>query len=129
MKRLMRKIVGVHQLTFEELNTVTTEAEATLNSRPLLPVDSLPDDGVPVLTPGHFLIGCPLRSPPVRTAADPHIPTLKIWNLCLKLSSELWKQWSSEYLQSLQKRAKWKKSMNNVKVGDVVLVKDEELYQ
>ena len=129
MKRLMRKIVGVHRLTFEELNTVATEAEATLNSRPLLPVDSLPDDGVPVLTPGHFLIGRPLRSPPVRTDADPHISTLKRWNLCLKLSSELWKQWSSEYLQSLQKRAKWKKSMDNVKVGDIVLVKDEEFYQ
>ena len=128
MKQLMKKIVGVHQLTFEELNTVAIEAEATLNSRPLLPVDSLPDDGVPVLTPGHFLIGRPLRSPPLRTDVDPHISTLKRWNLCLKLSSELWKQWSSEYLQSLQKRAKWKKSMNNVKVGDIVLVKDEEFH-
>ena len=78
------------------------EAEATLNSRPLLTVDSLPEDGMPVLTPGHFLTGRPLRSPPVKTDVDRQISTYTRWNLCLKLSSELWKQWSAEYLQSLQ---------------------------
>ena len=128
MKRLMRKIAGTHKLTFEELNTVVVEAEATLNSRPLLTVDLLPEDGMPVLTPGHFLIGCPLHSPPVKTDVDPQISTYKRWNLCLKLSSELWKQWSAEYLQSLQARNKWKKPLENLKVGDLVLVKDEELY-
>ena len=46
MKRLMRKIAGAHRLTFEELNTVIVEAEATLNSRPLPIVDSLPEDGM-----------------------------------------------------------------------------------
>ncbi len=50
------------------------------------------------------------------------------WNLCLMLSSELWKPWSSEYLQSLQARNKWKKPLENLKAGDLVLVKDEELY-
>ena len=87
MKQLMRKIVGVHWLTYEELNTVAAEAEATMNSTLFLPVDSLPDDGVPLRTPGHFLIGCPLLSLPVRTNVDPHISTLKRWNLYLKLMS------------------------------------------
>ena len=77
----MRKIAGAHRLTFEELNTVIVEAEATLNSRPLLIVDSLPEDGMPVLTPGHFLIGRPLRSPPVRTDVDNQIPVHKRLNL------------------------------------------------
>ena len=128
MKRLMRKIAGTHKLTFEEWNTVVTEDEATLNSRPVLTVDSLPEDGMPVLMPGHFLIGRPLCSPPVKTDVDPQISTYKRWNLCLKLSSELWKQWSAEYLQSLQARNKRKKPQENLRVGDLVLVKDEELY-
>ena len=56
-KGLLRKMVKPHPLLFEELTTLLTKAEATLNSRPLLISDSLPPDGVPILTPGHFLIG------------------------------------------------------------------------
>ena len=62
MKIALRKIVGNCKLSFEELTTVLVEAEATLNSRPLLPIDSMSTDGAPVLTPGHFLVGHPLRS-------------------------------------------------------------------
>ena len=54
MKGLLKKMVKPHPLSFEELTTLLTEAEATLNSRPLLTSDSLPLDGVPILTPAHF---------------------------------------------------------------------------
>ncbi len=44
MKLLLRKIVGPHTLTYQELTTVLIEAEATLNSRPLTPISSTSDD-------------------------------------------------------------------------------------
>ena len=44
MKLLMRKIVGSHPLSYEELTTVLATAESVLNSRPLSSVDSLPVD-------------------------------------------------------------------------------------
>ena len=57
MKQLFTKIVGPHNLFMDELYFLTVEIEAVLNSRPLTPLDSSPDDGIDVLKPGHFLIG------------------------------------------------------------------------
>ena len=106
MKRLLRKVVGTHRLTFEELTTVLAEAEATMNSRPLLPMDSTPDDGVPALTPGHFLIGRPLKAPSVKVDNTSKESTLTRWNL------------------HLQERTRWKNTQQNLKPGDVVLLKE-----
>ena len=63
MKAHLRRVIGDTKLTFEELNTVLTQIEACLNSRPLTPLSS-DNDGIEALTPGHFLIGRPLESLP-----------------------------------------------------------------
>ena len=57
MKKHLRRVVGDVKLTFEELSTMLTQIEACLNSRPLVPFNAPDDDGIDVLTPGHFLIG------------------------------------------------------------------------
>lgn len=41
------------------------------------------------------------------------------------MTQHFWKKWQTEYLSRLQQRSKWRKGNDNVKVGDVVLVKDE----
>ena len=46
-------------LRWDEFLTILATAEATLNSRPLAPVESTSDDGIEPLTPGHFLVGGP----------------------------------------------------------------------
>ena len=94
MKGLIRKNICHYILSFEELNTVLVEAEATLNSRPLTAVDSHSPDGASPLMPGHFLIGRPLRAPPVRIDQDRPISTLKRWNLIRRLSADLWQHWN-----------------------------------
>ena len=65
-KILLRKILGTQTLTVEEYASVLSDVEATLNSRPLCVLNSLPEDGMEVLTPGHFLIGQPLTAPSQR---------------------------------------------------------------
>ena len=35
------------------------------------------------------------------------------------------KTWSHEYLQALQRRSKWNKIKENIKIGDIVLIKNE----
>ena len=63
MKVILKKLI---HLTFEQLYGVLTAAESTLNSRPLMPLDAASAEGVSPLTPGHLLIGRPLRSLPSR---------------------------------------------------------------
>ncbi len=123
MKVLLNKIVGHHHLTFEELSTTLVGVEATLNSRPLLPTDSTPEDGIGPLTPGHFLIGRPLRAPPLPVDSTSSLPRLRSWNLVQRLKADFWDRWSK---QSCQLRSKWRKSSNNLEAGDIALLKETD---
>ncbi|GFU63331.1 integrase catalytic domain-containing protein [Trichonephila clavipes] len=55
-KRHFKRTVGDARLTLEQFITITTQIESILNSRPLTPMSSDPNDFA-VLSPGHFLIG------------------------------------------------------------------------
>lgn len=129
LKSLLKRTLGEQNLTFEELSTITAEAEAVLNSRPLVPLDSLPDDAIAPLTPGHFLVGGPLMALPIRPDYNSKLCNLRRWNLVQRLSHDLWRRWQNEYLILLQKRTKWKKPQLELKQGDIVLVKDRDSFQ
>ena len=43
------------------------------------------------------------------------------------MAAEFWKRWKREYIQSLQERQKWQQKTQNLKVNDVVLLKEAEL--
>ena len=42
-------------MTFEEMSTTLCQIEACLNSRPLVPLNTVDENVVEVLTPGHFI--------------------------------------------------------------------------
>ena len=55
MKKHLRRIMGTIIFTYEELETITCQVEACLNSRPLLPLTCHNSDGITPLTAGHFI--------------------------------------------------------------------------
>ena len=126
-KTHLRRIVGDVKLTFEELSTVLAQVEACLNSRPLVSVNVPDEDGIEVLTPGHFLIGRPLCALPDPSFSYRPVSLLKRWDLCQNLIRHFWQRWSSEYLTSLNKFNKWHHPTRNLQVGDIVIIREDTL--
>ena len=128
MKSLLFKHLGTQRLTSEEFYTILTEVEAILNSRPLVPLDSAPVDRAQVLTPAHFLIGRSIKALPGQPDNRSNITSLRRWNLCTRLTHDIWDRWSQDYLHKLQQFHQWRHPKRPVQVGDVVLLKDTELF-
>jgi len=61
--------------TLSELQTLLCQIEASLNSRPLMPLSIDPNDLEP-LTPAHFLIGGPITLP-----TEPNLPEKNVFGL------------------------------------------------
>ena len=84
-------------------------------------------DGAQVITPGHFLIGRPIRAHP-QDIPPPKDGLRKVrWSLLRAETEQLWKRWHTAYVQSLQSRQKWTRPQPNISVGDIVLLKDDSL--
>ncbi len=109
------------------LETILTDVEATLNSRPLAALYSTEPDLDLALTPGHFLIGRPLKAPPTKPASTAKLSYLRHWALVQRLQQDLWIAWKGCYLQSLQARSRWQNTTSTLRVNDLVYVKDETL--
>ena len=134
-ERLVRSIKQALAATLKErvpqeetLRTALTEAEHTVNSRPLTHVSVDPRDDEP-LTPNHFLIGS--------ASARPHLthyrpaeekPNLrKRWRESQQLADMFWRRWLREYLPTLAARPKWTTRTAPIQEGDLVAIMDPSL--
>uniref|UniRef100_A0A0A9YD88 Pro-Pol polyprotein n=2 Tax=Lygus hesperus TaxID=30085 RepID=A0A0A9YD88_LYGHE len=124
VKLYLRKAIGKANLTYSEMYTVLTQIEACVNSRPLVPLSSDPND-YSVLTPSHFLIGDQLTAPPEPNLRSLPENRLTRWQLVQRIAQHFWHRWRNEYLHELQRRYKWKSTCNNLQKGTLVLVKED----
>ncbi|XP_065356183.1 uncharacterized protein LOC135950577 [Calliphora vicina] len=102
------------------------DIEAILNSRPISPLSSDPSD-FEALTPGHFLIGAPLRSLPERDVPPIEINKLEYWARISAIKQQFWKKWSHDYINELQTRNKWTSTNSNICTGSLVIIKEDNL--
>lgn len=126
VKRHLYKVMQNVILTYEECYTLLVEIEACLNSRPLSPLTDDPNDMTP-LTPAHFLIGDSLKAPVEVDLISTSTNQLSRWQHLQKLRQDFWKRWQKEYLHQLQTRSKWRSSEKNIQVGDLVLLKEDNV--
>lgn len=124
VKSHLVKVMGDQVLTYEEFYTILCQTEAILNSRPLTPLSSDPND-LSVLTPGHFLTLEPLTTVPDSDLTHIKLNRLNRWQLLQRIHQDLWKRWHREYLHTLQQRSKWLKHSVSPEIGTLVLIKDD----
>ncbi|CAG2206782.1 unnamed protein product [Mytilus edulis] len=100
-----------------------TEVTAIVNNRPLTCV-SYDSESPSVITPSLLLTQktaddtCPFPDFEKKDSIRHH------WKYVQFLAQQFWAKWRQEYLHSLQVRPKWQTEEQNVKVGTVVLMKD-----
>ncbi|XP_068216787.1 uncharacterized protein [Palaemon carinicauda] len=115
-------------LTHDVLNTFLTEVSVIINSRPLVPVSTDPENPL-ILTPTMLLTQ---KTDYIFTSdqlgdfneRDLHLVE---WKRVQALASIFWSRWRKEYLPLLQQRQKWIEHRRDLVKGDVVLLKDKNL--
>ncbi|GFW49585.1 integrase catalytic domain-containing protein [Trichonephila clavipes] len=106
MKRILLRVAKSAIMNFEELTTLMAQIKAVLNSRPLSPLSSDPNDLNP-LTPGHFLTNCAIPSfPEPYTASDSFVLSFQVETRSIS-ERQILEPLSTEYLTHLQTCAKW----------------------
>ena len=128
VRSIMNTLLNHHrtQLDDESLQTFMVEAEAIVNSRPLT-VENLNSPQCPEpLTPNHLLrMKSKVVLPPPGVFQREDQYSKKRWRRVQYLTNEFWNRWRKEYIQSLQVRQKWISNKRNMRVNDIVIVKDE----
>ena len=116
------------QLDDDSLRTLFYEITAIINGRPLT-LENLNDPtSMEPLTPNHLLtLKTNIILPPPGNFQRADLYCRKRWRRVQYLANEFWSRWRKEYLQTLQVRQKWNNPKRNFKVGDVVIIKDEDL--
>ncbi|CAK9831432.1 hypothetical protein ANTRET_LOCUS8425 [Anthophora retusa] len=125
-KHHLKRVVGDELFTYEQFETFAIEIEAILNSRPLTPLSSDPNDPS-ALTPSHFLIGNPLTSLPESDFRATPANRLSSWQHIQKVKQDFWTRWHKEYISHLNVRHKWAKGSHTIKEGTVVVLKEDHL--
>lgn len=124
-KHHYRRVVGTRILTVDQTYNIIIQIEAVLNARPLYTPSDDPLDYDPI-TPAHLVIGrSTMQRPYVDDVREVTDNRLTVWGLQQKLYQQFWTSWRDDYIAGMQIRNKWYKVHENLKVGDMVLVRDE----
>jgi len=129
VKRPLRKVLGTAMVTVTELETIVSEVERSVNSRPLTFLSDDPQDETPI-TPYH-LMG---KLPDYRVAEEMELDEEKMsrrMKYVSQLANHCRVRWEKEYLTTLLERSKKHSKSDtrqNAEVGmRVIMVMDHKV--
>ena len=113
-------------LTWSELEEIVLDIEIAMNNRPLCYLED--DVQLPVLTPHTMLHTQPTYVPEIEKHHIQDRSLRKRAKLLLRCKQAMWNRWTREYVRGLreQHRTTRPKSVQYPKVGDVVIVKEDQ---
>ncbi|XP_048480516.1 uncharacterized protein LOC105380138 isoform X3 [Plutella xylostella] len=121
----LKRILNLTHFTYEEMSTCLTQIEAILNSRPITPISTDPQDFC-ALTPAHFLIGRTLTSIPCQQIAETtNLSLLQRHKRVELIKQHFWTRFTNDYISTLQQKTKWHSGSNDLKENSLVLIKDK----
>ena len=115
-------------LNNKSLITLLTEVELIVNSRPLTE-ETLGDVGNEApLSPINLLtMKSNVVLPPPGDFKKPDLYSRRRWRRIQHIADEFWCQWG-KFLATLQSRATWQKKTRNFKIGDIVLLINNTIW-
>lgn len=127
MKYHLKRVIGTQKYSLKGITTLTASVEACMNSRPLCALSDDADDR-DALSPAHFLIGRAMKLPLHEKVESAEEKSLKLMFSKLQANIQsFWKQWSEDYLQALTQLPKWRKQYENLKIDQLVIIKNENV--
>ena len=113
------------RLNTSALRTAFYEIAAMINSRPLS-TDNLCTPDEIVITPNHLLTSKSAQlPPPPGNFNNEEIYGKHMYRKSQQVAEEFWKLWTTQYLKKIVLRPRWESKRLPVKIGDIVLIVDE----
>ena len=111
------------------LMTFLYEVMSLVNSRPLSGT-FIQDKKLEPLTPNHLIMmKSTIITPPPGNFDATDLYARKRWRQVQQLTNMFWDRFGKEYLLNLQHRQKWTKTNRNITVGDIILVKEDDVFR
>ena len=125
-RRILHALMKGQVVTDKIINTLMTEVESILNSRPLIPVTFDRRDEEP-LTPNHLLLlhgNCNL---PLRLFGKKDCYVRRRWAQAQYLADQFWRRWTREYFPQICQLQKWQQKQRILAPNDIVLIVNNSL--
>ena len=118
-----------YRIDTPSLKTFLYEVMSLVNSRPLSRT-FIHDKELEPLTPNHLIMmKSTIITPPPGNFDATDLYARKRWRRVQQLTNMFWDRFRKEYLLNLQHHQKWTKTNRNITVGDIVLLKEDDVFQ